>query len=155
MSELVKTWESIVAAGKEAFLEQGDAEIFHHEGNSSGLHEFIVDATEIIVAVVDMMTVVVILYGFLFAIYLFVKMHIDNIFGEKHTAVDLSVIRVKLGSYLLLALELFIAADIILTIGDPSLDHILQLAAIVVIRIIISHFLQAEMNELKEDGVHH
>gem|GEM_PF-5010708 len=56
----------------------------------------IAETTQIIVAVVDIVTVVVILYGFMFAIYLFVKMHIDNIFGERHTAVDLSVIRVKL-----------------------------------------------------------
>jgi uncharacterized membrane protein len=105
--------------------------------------------------VIDVMTVVVILYWFIFAIFLFVKMHINNLFGEKHAAVDLSVIRVKLWSYLLLALELFIASDIILTIWDPSFQHLVQLGVIVVIRIVISHFLQQEMHELTEDGVHH
>lgn len=82
---------------------------------------------EVIVTVIDVMTVLVIVYGFVYAIYLFVQMHMDHLFGDKHTTVDLSVIRVKLGSYLLLALELFIAADIILTIGEPSLEHLLQL----------------------------
>jgi len=71
---------------------------------------------EVIVVVIDVMTVLVIVYGFVYAIVLFVQMHIDHLFGDQHTTVDLSVIRVKLGSYLLLALELFIAADIILTV---------------------------------------
>lgn len=110
---------------------------------------------EVIVTVIDVMTVLVIVYGFVYAIYLFVQMHMDHLFGDKHTTVDLSVIRVKLGSYLLLALELFIAADIILTIGEPSLEHLLQLWAIIIIRVAISHFLQKEMNELTEWGIHH
>jgi len=71
---------------------------------------------DVIVVVIDVMTVLVIVYGFVYAIVLFVQMHIDQLFGDQHTTVDLSVIRVKLGSYLLLALELFIAADIILTV---------------------------------------
>ena len=153
MSDIVKIVEPLLATGQQLIAEYIDAEVVHHE--SWGIHDFLQQASEIIVAVIDIMTVVVILYGFLFAIYLFVKMHMDNLFGEKHTSVDLSVIRVKLWSYLLLALELFIASDIILTIGDPSIAHLIQLAAIVVIRIVISHFLQQEMSELTEGWVHH
>ena len=108
-----------------------------------------------LVQIVDIATVVVIFYGFAYAMYLFWQMHRDHWTGDDHKAIDLSVIRIKLWSYLLLALELFIAADIILTIWDPSIDHLIQLWAIVVIRVVITHFLQKEMTELKHDGVEH
>jgi len=153
MSNIANVIQPLVDSGQQLLVDSFDvAEVVHHEPS---IHSYLQEASEIIVAVIDVMTVVVILYGFIFAIYMFVKMHMDNLFGEKHTAVDLSVIRVKLWSYLLLGLELFIAADIILTIWDPSVRHLMELAAIVIIRIVISHFLQKEMSELKEDGVHH
>jgi uncharacterized membrane protein len=57
-------------------------------------------------------------------------------------------IRIQLGEYLLLALEIFICADIILSVQDPSLEHLTQLGIIVVIRIVIAYFLQHEIKEL-------
>lgn len=153
MSDLWQIVEPLVKSGIQ-LIEHLDADTVSH-GWWNDIHAYLQQWSEIIVAVIDIMTVLVILYWFVFAIYMFVKMHMDNLFWEKHTSVDLSVIRVKLWSYLLLALELFIAADIILTIGDPSVEHLVQLWAIVIIRIVISHFLQKEMTELTDGGVHH
>jgi len=50
---------------------------------------------EIIVSVVQVITIVVSLYGFAYGIYLLVQMHVGHRLGNRHTAVDLSVIRVK------------------------------------------------------------
>ena len=53
-------------------------------------------------------------------------------------------IRQQLGSYLLLGLEFMIAADVIATIRDPSLEEIAILASIVLIRTVLSYFLNRE-----------
>ncbi len=54
-------------------------------------------------------------------------------------------IRIKLGSYLVLGLELFIAGDIIKTIITPTWESLGMLGAIVVIRTILSYFLTKDL----------
>jgi len=56
-------------------------------------------------------------------------------------------LRQKLGSYLVLGLEFFIAADIIRTIIRPGWKEIGMLAAIVAIRITLSYFLGRELRQ--------
>ncbi|RCX14205.1 uncharacterized protein DUF1622 [Vagococcus fluvialis] len=53
--------------------------------------------------------------------------------------------KMYLGSYVLLSLEVLIASDIIETILNPSIEDILILAGVVVIRTAISYFLGKEM----------
>jgi uncharacterized membrane protein len=56
-------------------------------------------------------------------------------------------IRQKLGGHLLLGLEVLIAADIIETIANPTLNEVIRLASIVIIRTFISYFLDKELKE--------
>jgi uncharacterized membrane protein len=56
-------------------------------------------------------------------------------------------LRHQLGSYLLLGLEFLIAADIIRTITDPTLEEMAILGGIVAIRTVLSYFLDKEMAE--------
>ncbi|MDD5465532.1 MAG: DUF1622 domain-containing protein [Candidatus Omnitrophica bacterium] len=58
------------------------------------------------------------------------------------------LIRIKLGSYLVLALEFFIASDIIKTIITPSWEGLGILGAIVVIRTILSYFLTKDLKRI-------
>lgn len=60
-----------------------------------------------------------------------------------------SVIRGKnaLGFYILLSLEILIAADIIDSIIKPTWEDIVRLACIVAIRTVMSHFLNKEIAE--------
>ncbi|MFZ5800440.1 MAG: DUF1622 domain-containing protein [Candidatus Omnitrophota bacterium] len=58
------------------------------------------------------------------------------------------LIRVKLGSYLVLALEFFIAGDIIKTIITPTWEGLGVLGAIVVIRTILSYFLTKDLKKI-------
>lgn len=53
-------------------------------------------------------------------------------------------IRIKLSSYLILALELFIASDIIRTVITPTWQGLGSLGAIIVIRTILSYFLSKD-----------
>lgn len=58
-------------------------------------------------------------------------------------------LRHQLGSHLLLGLEFMVAADVIATIRDPSLEEIGVLAGIVVIRTVIAHFLDRELADIE------
>ena len=57
-------------------------------------------------------------------------------------------IRITLGSYLVLALEFFIASDIIKTIITPTWQGLGILGAIVVIRTILSYFLTKDLKKI-------
>jgi len=57
-------------------------------------------------------------------------------------------IRIKLGSYLVLALEFFIAGDIVKTIITPTWESLGILGAIVVIRTILSYFLTKDLKKI-------
>jgi len=57
-------------------------------------------------------------------------------------------IRLKLGSYLVLALEFFIAGDIVKTIITPTWQSLGILGAIVVIRTILSYFLTKDLKKI-------
>ena len=57
-------------------------------------------------------------------------------------------IRIKLGSYLVLALEFFIAGDIVKTIITPTWQSLGILGAIVVIRTILSYFLTKDLKKI-------
>lgn len=54
-------------------------------------------------------------------------------------------LRQKLGSYILLGLEILIAADIISSILNPTLKEISTLGGIVIIRTVISYYLGKEL----------
>ena len=57
-------------------------------------------------------------------------------------------IRIRLGSYLVLALEFFIAGDIIKTIITPTWEGLGILGVIVVIRTILSYFLTKDLKKI-------
>jgi uncharacterized membrane protein len=58
-------------------------------------------------------------------------------------------IRIRLGGYLVLALEFFIAGDIIKTIITPTWESLGILGAIVVIRTVLSYFLTMDLKKIK------
>lgn len=68
-----------------------------------------------------------------------------EIFNRKE-AIELNeAIRLKLGSYLVLALEFFIASDIIKTVITPTWESLGILGAIVLVRTVLSYFLTKEL----------
>ena len=68
----------------------------------------------------------------------------------KHTCCEREGLRREFGSYLLLALEFLIAADIVGTISHPTLEEVAILGSIVAIRTVISFFLNREMQIAQE-----
>jgi uncharacterized membrane protein len=60
----------------------------------------------------------------------------------------INAVRMILGRYLLLGLEFLIAKDIILSVFDPTLEELISLGAIILIRVVLSFFLNKELKEL-------
>ncbi|MBN2199736.1 MAG: DUF1622 domain-containing protein [Candidatus Aminicenantes bacterium] len=98
----------------------------------------------IISQVIGLTGAAVIIWGFLLVLYRFLRLEWIRIRGQK-IGLRREALRHVLGSYLLLGLEILIAADIIRTITHPTLMDMAILAGIVVIRTIISVFLDKEL----------
>jgi uncharacterized membrane protein len=63
----------------------------------------------------------------------------------------LNVGRIELGRHILAALEVFIVADLIRTVLHLTLENVLLLGALVLIRSAISFFLERELRHLERD----
>ncbi|MCU0641830.1 MAG: DUF1622 domain-containing protein [Candidatus Margulisbacteria bacterium] len=81
----------------------------------------------------------VILWGILLTVKTFLFSLLDEDPAAKR------ILRQKLGAYLVLGLEFFIAADIIRTITRPDWSEIGMLAAIIAMRTVLSYFLGLEL----------
>jgi uncharacterized membrane protein len=86
----------------------------------------------------------VIVWGFILVLTRFLRLEWIRIRGQR-IGPRREALRHQLGSYLLLGLEILIAADILRTITHPTLEEMGLLAGIVAIRTVISYFLDKEM----------
>jgi uncharacterized membrane protein len=86
----------------------------------------------------------VIVWGFALIMVRFFKLEWQRFRGEK-IGPRREALRHQFGSYLLLGLEILIAADILRTITHPTLQDLALLAGIVVIRTVINFFLDKEL----------
>jgi len=64
-------------------------------------------------------------------------------------------VRIELGHYLALGLEMLIAKDIIDTLVNPSTIEIVHLGLIVFIRVVLSLFLRRELRDVEKEVVLH
>ncbi len=90
--------------------------------------------------------VAIIVWGVALTIYRLLNLEFSRlrnkpVYRERESA------RHQFASYLLLALEFLIAADIIATVIHPTFEEIAILASIVVIRTVISYFLEKEIEK--------
>jgi uncharacterized membrane protein len=107
------------------------------------------DATSILGYVshgVGIVGVAVILWGVLVATIATVRVEVRALRHER-TKRDRLLLRQQLGSSLLLGLEFLIAADVVRTVVQPTLEEVGILGGIVAIRTVISYFLHREMAE--------
>ncbi len=88
----------------------------------------------------------IIIWGVIVSAFQFIKNEFSKN-SDNEKAMKRGYIRASLGSYILLGLEVLIAADIIDTIAHPELNEIIILIVIVFIRTFISYFLQKEIKE--------
>ena len=95
---------------------------------------------------VGVIGVVVILWGVLIAAVATLRVEVANLRHQQLPQVRVRL-RQQLGSSLLLGLEFLIAADVVRTVVQPTLEEVAILGGIVAIRTVISYFLHKEMAE--------
>ena len=88
--------------------------------------------------------VAVITWGALLSVVEFVRLEIVRVKGG-NVCHRREMIRHHFGSYILLGLEFLVAADVVHTIIKPSLRGMAILGSIVVIRTVLSFFLNREL----------
>ena len=88
----------------------------------------------------------VILWGVVAAAVATIRIEIAH-FRNQHLPRARVKLRQNLGSSLLLGLEFLIAADVVRTVVQPTLEEVAILGGIVAIRTVISYFLHKEMAE--------
>ena len=98
---------------------------------------------------IGVLGVLVIVFGVACSLVCFIRSEIRAA-GGVNANEDRKHLRHLLGYYLLLGLEFLIAADIIDTLMKPSVQDLMALGAIVLIRTVISYSLNAELKSEQE-----
>lgn len=104
--------------------------------------------------VISVISVAVVIYGVVIALIALVKTEFSR-FKNKYSVLRVRVIRADLGTYLLLSLELLIAADVIKTILEPGLQELIILGGVVLLRTVLSFFLNKEIQEIDKERIEH
>lgn len=104
----------------------------------------------VIIKIISMLAVGVITIGVASTMYKTIKTEFTTTepAAKMHNR---QVVRAYLGTYILLGLELLIAVDIIKTIAHPSVNEMIILAAIVLIRTFIAYFLNKEIDAVTRE----
>lgn len=100
---------------------------------------------------ISIVSLLIVTYGALIAFLSFLKNEAKR-FTNQYSATNIRRLRVYLGNYLLLGLELLIASDILKTVVEPTYTELAILGGIVIVRTILSVFLNREMKELEVDS---
>jgi len=103
---------------------------------------------ETVSKIIGIAGVIIICWGVVLIVFRLIKLEFKR-FTQKTIFREREALRHQLGSYLLLGLEFMIAADIVVTITHPTLQGVAVLGSIVIIRAIISHFLEHEVAEFR------
>ncbi len=114
----------------------------------------ILNVLKITARVISFISVGVVIYGTAIAFFSFLLNELKRTTG-KYSIHQLRVLRADLGTYLLLGLELLIASDILKTIVEPGLQELLILGGIVVLRTVLSYFLDREIRLVEQERKEH
>ncbi len=104
---------------------------------------------ETIAFAVDLVGIAILVYTALKFIAHFLRFEIKQLRGLECVE-GIRDMRLRLGSYILLALEFIIISDVIQTAISRSVDDFLSLGLLVIIRVALSFFLGQELSEVKD-----
>ena len=102
---------------------------------------------EFIVLAINVVTAAVLVWGVLYGGARFIRAEITNLSGRSCDK-ERADLRKQVGFYLLFALELLIAADVLQTMISPTLEHLAILAGVSFIRIVIGYALGKELSQI-------
>lgn len=113
--------------------------------------DYVMQVLHIVSDVISIASVSVVIYGTGIAVFKFFKNEFFR-FNKKYSIHQLRVLRADLGTYLLLGLELLIASDILKTIIEPVMNELMVLGGIVLLRTVLSFFLDREIRLIEREG---
>ena len=105
---------------------------------------------DLLAVVISVTSLLIVTYGALIGIISFLKNVIRRFTGG-YSITNIRKLRATFGTYLLLGLEFLIASDILKTVLEPTLNELALLGGIVVLRTILSVFLNKEIKELESE----
>ncbi|WP_425279986.1 DUF1622 domain-containing protein [Enterococcus faecium] len=101
---------------------------------------------EWIIAILNICSIGILIVGIVLVLFkLFDWSHVKKNYAERNTRN--ADTRKLLASYILLSLEVLVVADIIESVIKPTWTDILKLALIIIIRTVISYFLNQEIED--------
>ena len=112
------------------------------------------EIVEGLVLFINAISILILIYGVVKATISFIYTELfKNSKQESELDKRMSINRIKyqLGTYILLSLEVLIAADIIESIINPTYQDLIILAGVVIIRTAISFFLAKEIENSDEE----
>ena len=104
----------------------------------------------ILATIIGVISLLIVTYGVFVVFIAFLRNEFKRINGT-YTINNVRQLRADFGSYLLLGLEFLIASDILKTVVDPTLDELAILGGVVIVRTVLSVFLNKEIKELAEE----
>ena len=96
--------------------------------------------------IIDVSAAFVMTLAFVGAMYSYLKIELRSERVER--IMQLQIVRCDLGVKLVFALELLIISDLLVTIVSRSLDDMIIVGALVLIRTVIAYFLNKEIEEV-------
>ena len=105
----------------------------------------------LLATIISVISLLIVTYGALIAILSFILNELNRITGT-YTPTNIRKLRAVFGTYLLLGLEFLIASDILKTVLEPTMNELIILGGIVVVRTILSVFLNKEIKELETEN---
>lgn len=105
----------------------------------------------LLATIISVISLLIVTYGALIAILSFIFNELKRITGT-YTPTNIRKLRAVFGTYLLLGLEFLIASDILKTVLEPTMNELIILGGIVVVRTILSVFLNKEIKELETEN---
>lgn len=114
----------------------------------------LVTILESVALVISVLSIAVVIYGTVIALVAFVKNEFHRL-KNNYDVQYLRILRADLGTYLLLGLEFLIAADILKTILEPGMQELLVLGGVVILRTVLSFFLNKEIQEIDKERIEH
>ena len=95
---------------------------------------------EILSTGISVISLIIVIYGAIIAFCAFIRNE-SRRFTGKYSFTATRELRADLGTYLLLGLEFLIASDILKTVLEPSLNELAILGGVVILRTVLSIFL--------------
>ena len=110
------------------------------------------DSLKIISQIIGIASIIILIFGSAQSMVMFLANEWNRL-NKKYDLEKIASIRIQLGQYLLLGFELLIVSDVISTIVEPTIDELIQVGGVVLIRTILSFFLNREIEAQRKDKI--